>query len=62
MSGYGWGGSKSEQRFDREMIVTAILIFVSFSGRWPWYLAGPVIGLLVPALLISAVHGQRKAF
>jgi uncharacterized membrane protein YedE/YeeE len=23
------------------------------SGTWPWYLAGPLIGLFVPALLIS---------
>jgi uncharacterized protein len=23
------------------------------SGSWPWYLAGPVIGLFVPALLIA---------
>ena len=24
----------------------------SFSASWPWYVAGPVIGLFVPALLI----------
>src|SRR5271165_5539965 len=24
----------------------------SFSGPWPWYLAGPLIGLFVPALLL----------
>jgi uncharacterized membrane protein YedE/YeeE len=23
-----------------------------FSGTWPWYIAGPVIGLFVPALLL----------
>ena len=23
------------------------------SGTWPWYLAGPLIGLFVPALLIA---------
>src|SRR5580700_8820518 len=23
-----------------------------FSGTWPWYLAGPIIGLFVPALLL----------
>jgi uncharacterized membrane protein YedE/YeeE len=34
------------------VIATAILMSVSFSPRWPWYLAGPVIGLFVPALLI----------
>ena len=34
------------------MIATAILMSVSFSARWPWYVAGPVIGLFVPALLI----------
>jgi uncharacterized protein len=25
----------------------------SLSGTWPWYVAGPVIGLFVPALLIA---------
>jgi uncharacterized protein len=30
----------------------AISIFVNFSNPWPWYVAGPVIGLFVPALLI----------
>lgn len=34
------------------MIGNAISTFVSFSGPWPWYVAGPVIGLFVPALLI----------
>jgi uncharacterized membrane protein YedE/YeeE len=34
------------------VIATAILMSVSFSACWPWYLAGPVIGLFVPALLI----------
>ena len=24
-----------------------------FSGEWPWYVAGPLIGLFVPALLIT---------
>jgi len=24
-----------------------------FSGEWPWYVAGPLIGLFVPALLIA---------
>ena len=23
-----------------------------FSGEWPWYIAGPLIGLFVPALLL----------
>lgn|SRR5208282_4818459 len=27
-------------------------MFISLSADWPWYLAGPVIGLFVPALLI----------
>ena len=34
------------------MISSAISTFVSSSGPWPWYVAGPVIGLFVPALLI----------
>jgi uncharacterized membrane protein YedE/YeeE len=34
------------------MIGNVISTFVSFSGPWPWYVAGPVIGLFVPALLI----------
>jgi uncharacterized membrane protein YedE/YeeE len=34
------------------VIGKAISTFVSFSGPWPWYVAGPVIGLFVPALLI----------
>lgn len=25
----------------------------SVSGSWPWYIAGPIIGLFVPALLIA---------
>ncbi len=33
-------------------MTAAILISVSFPVRWPWYLAGPVIGLFVPALLL----------
>jgi len=27
-------------------------MIVSFNGEWPWYVAGPLIGLFVPALLI----------
>ena len=34
------------------MIDKAIPMFVSFSAPWPWYVAGPAIGLFVPALLI----------
>jgi uncharacterized protein len=34
------------------MIDNAIPIFASFSTPWPWYVAGPLIGLFVPALLI----------
>jgi uncharacterized membrane protein YedE/YeeE len=26
---------------------------LSFSGEWPWYVAGPLIGLFVPALLLA---------
>ena len=37
------------------MIAAVILV----SGAWPWYVAGPAIGLFVPALLIvgNAVFG-----
>jgi uncharacterized membrane protein YedE/YeeE len=34
------------------MIGNAISTFVSLPAPWPWYVAGPVIGLFVPALLI----------
>jgi uncharacterized membrane protein YedE/YeeE len=34
------------------VIDKAIPMIASFSGPWPWYVAGPVIGLFVPALLI----------
>lgn len=34
------------------MIDKAIPMFVSFFAPWPWYVAGPAIGLFVPALLI----------
>jgi uncharacterized protein len=36
----------------RAIINGANPMFASFSGPWPWYVAGPVIGLFVPALLI----------
>ncbi len=41
------------------MIATMILV----EGSWPWYVAGPVIGLFVPALLIvgNAVFGVSSS-
>jgi uncharacterized membrane protein YedE/YeeE len=41
------------------MAATAILV----SGPWPWYVAGPAIGLFVPALLIvgNAVFGVSSS-
>jgi uncharacterized membrane protein YedE/YeeE len=33
--------------------MTAGLLTAWFSGEWPWYVAGPLIGLFVPALLIT---------
>ena len=31
----------------------AFMVITPISGPWPWYVAGPVIGLFVPALLLT---------
>ena len=41
----------------------ATTLAILVSGPWPWYVAGPVIGLFVPALLIvgNAVFGVSSS-
>jgi len=44
-------------------LTEAIVVVTPFSGPWPWYVAGPVIGLFVPALLLvgNAVFGVSSS-
>lgn len=41
----------------------ALVVAVSSSSPWPWYVAGPVIGLFVPALLLvgNSVFGVSSS-